>query len=197
MRGATSRVGKPPALPMRVWVVIAILTPMSNPPPAQDTQMADLSFEAFFRREFHAMVALAYSVSGSRATAEDVAQEAMSRAYRSWDKISRYDKPGAWLRRVTINLAVSNRRRIGAETRARLRLGSPPSLSELPEIHDDVWEAVRQLPAQQRAAVALFYLEDRSVAETAEILQCSVSTAKVHLHRGRDTLGRTLQGGAG
>lgn len=67
--------------------------------------------EEFFRREFPAMVAVAYAMSGSRWAAEEAAQEALLRAYRSWETVGRYDKPGAWLRRVTINLATSWMRR--------------------------------------------------------------------------------------
>ncbi len=57
----------------------------------------------------------------------------------------------------------------------------------------DLIEAVRALPSHQRAAVALHYLEDRPVAEVADILGCSVGTAKVHLYRGRKRL-KTLIG---
>ena len=154
----------------------------------------DTGFDRFFQREFPAMVALAYSVSGSAAAAEDIAQDALSRAYRMWPKVSAYDKPGAWLRRVTINLALSTRRRMAAETKARFRLGRP-TLSETPAVHDDVWDAIRRLPGNQRAAVALHYLEDRSIAEVAEILDCAEATARVHLHRGRQALAAMLEGG--
>jgi RNA polymerase sigma-70 factor (ECF subfamily) len=58
-----------------------------------------------------------------------------------------------------------------------------------------VWAAVAQLPPQQRAAIALHYLEDRSVADIAEILECTPSTAKNHLHKGRTRLAQVLEGG--
>ncbi len=151
------------------------------------------TFEAFFHKEYPMMVALAAAVSGSRSGAEDIAQEAMTRAYRHWGKVKTYDKPGAWLRRVTINLAISARSRAGREVKLMFRLVSLPSLVESPPIHDDVWEAVRQLPKNQRAVVALYYLEDMSVAEIAEILGCAESTARVHLHRGRASLSKALE----
>lgn len=150
-------------------------------------------FDRFYLREFPAMVALAFSVSGSRLAAEDMAQEALTRAYRRWETVGRYDKPGAWLRRVTINLALSARRKLAYETRTRLRLGPEPTLTEPPEPHDDVWAAVRRLPGRQRAAIALHYLEDRPVASIAEALGCSEATAKVHLHRGRTALAKMLE----
>ena len=67
----------------------------------------------------------------------------------------------------------------------------------LARMADDPWtcaerynEAVRALPARQAQAIALHYLEDRSVADIAEILECSESTVKVHLHKGRTKLAR-------
>ncbi len=151
-------------------------------------------YDRFYRRELPAMVALAAAITGSTVAAEDLAQEALIRAYRRWDEIGGYDKPGAWVRRVTVNLALSTRRRMGAEVRARLRLARPTTLQTHPSEHDDVWAAVAALPGRQRAAVALHYLEDRSVADIAQILDCSESTARVHLHRGRNTLASLLEG---
>lgn len=151
-------------------------------------------YDRFYRRELPAMVALAAAITGSTVAAEDLAQEALLRAYRNWDRVGTYDKPGAWLRRVTVNLALSTRKRMTAELRARLRLAGPTALQPHPSDHDHVWSAVARLPGNQRAAVALHYLEDRSVADIAEILDCSPSTARVHLHRGRAALASLLEG---
>jgi len=154
------------------------------------------AYDAFYRRELPAMVALAAAITGSTVAAEDLAQEALVRAYRQWDQVGSYDKPGAWVRRVTINLALSSRKRAGAELRARLRLSPQPTVAPNPSDDHHVWAAVAKLPGQQRAAVALHYLEDRSVADIAQILDCAESTAKVHLHRGRTTLASMLEGAA-
>lgn len=155
--------------------------------------MPETNFEDFYRREFRAMVALAAAVSGSRLLAEDLAQEAMTRVYRRWDRVSGYDKPGAFARRVTINLASSRRRRDAVAKRRESTLVETAIPAPEP-IHDHVWEAVAALPANQRAAIALHYLEDRPVAEIAAILGCASSTARVHLHRGRAALARSLEG---
>jgi RNA polymerase sigma factor (sigma-70 family) len=53
---------------------------------------------------------------------------------------------------------------------------------------DGLWRAVRALPRQQRAVVALFYYEDLSVEDVAAVLGCSTATVKVHLHRAREAL---------
>lgn len=151
-----------------------------------------ISFEAFYRSEYRAMVALAAAVSGNGSVAEDIAQEGLARAHREWQKICDYDKPGAWLRRVVIRLA-SNVRRSGRRQATALKLIRPNQTVELELPDPDVWKAVRSLPAQQRAAIALFYLEDRSLAEIAEILGCAENTAKAHLHHGRRALAARLE----
>lgn len=169
------------------------MTKEQTPTSAPATLLED--FDAFYMREFPRMVAIAAAVCGSRLAAEDIAQDAFVKAHRRWRKISHYDKPGAWVRRVTINLAMSALRRTKAEATARIRLTTRSAdnrLAPAPDIDDEIWEAVAKLPSKQRASVALYYLEDASVAHIAEVLQCSESTAKVHLHRGRLALQKTL-----
>ena len=153
-----------------------------------------LNYDDFYRRELPAMTALASAVSGRPQLAEDIAQDALVKAYRKWEQVGRYDNPGAWLRRVTINQALSARKRAGAELRARLRLTEPIHMTPTASDFDHVWAAVAQLPGNQRAAVALHYLEDLPVADIAAILDCSESTARVHLHRGRTALAERLEG---
>jgi RNA polymerase sigma-70 factor (ECF subfamily) len=124
--------------------------------------------------------------------AEDLAQEAMVRAHRHWERISTYEQPGAWVRRATINLSISATNRAKAEVRRMLRIAEKPTLPG-PDVADEgIWRAVARLPAKQRAAIALHYLEDRSIEGIASILDVSNSTARVHLHRGRQSLGAAL-----
>jgi RNA polymerase sigma factor (sigma-70 family) len=152
------------------------------------------SFESFYRREFREVVGLAYALSGSRLGAEDLAQEAFIAAHQRWDRIGQYDKPGAWVRRVVANKAVSGFRRKAAEAKALARLAGQrrQPLPEMEPEDEDFWRTVRRLPNRQAQAIALFYVEDRSVIEIADILDCSPSTAKVHLFRGRQALAKKL-----
>lgn len=172
------------------------MTSRDDPVPFTDEPVVRgaISFRDFYMREFPVMVALAHSISGSRAAAEDLAQEAMIRAHRDWDTVGAYDKPGAWLRRVTINLSSSFVRRRAIEARARLRMAADrlEALPPEPRDEDRIWKAVRSLPGKQRAAVALHYLEDLDIEEIAEVLECAPSTARVHLHRGRQKLAKLL-----
>ena len=90
-------------------------------------------FEGFFLREYRGVVELAYALSGNRAGAEDIAQEAFLRAHRDWHRVGGYRYPGAWVRRVAVNLATSavRRRLIEARALARLWARQEPALAEL------------------------------------------------------------------
>jgi RNA polymerase sigma-70 factor (ECF subfamily) len=152
-----------------------------------------LTFDELYRRDFHSLVALAYGLSGSRMAAEEVVQEAFLAAHRRWNKISRYDDPSLWVRRVVLNRSVSAIRRRVAEARALTRLRARPTRPQvLPERHDDLWRAVRRLPAHQAKAVVLHYVDDCSVSEIASILGVAEGTVKTHLHRARRALAGAL-----
>ena len=159
--------------------------------PLTAVQPTDLDFATFYRRELPRLVTLAAAIAGTTA-AEEIAQEALLRAHRSWHRISGFDKPGAWARRVTINLATSDRRRRRAETRAIARVAQRPTLDAPPPEVDGFWRLVRQLPPRQAAAVALHYLDDLSIADIAAALDCAEGTAKAHLHKARHTLANRL-----
>jgi RNA polymerase sigma-70 factor (ECF subfamily) len=150
-------------------------------------------FEAFYSRELNSVVGLAYVLSGSRTGAEDLAQEAFTAAFRDWDRIGAYEKPGAWVRRVVVNRSVSRFRRLAAETRALVRLERGDYT--VPEIEQDareVWDAVRSLPTRQAQAIALRFYDRQSIADIARILDLSENTIKTHLQRGKQALAARL-----
>jgi len=151
------------------------------------------SFEEFYRRNFRGLVALTLCLSGSRAAAEDIAQDAMMTALSRWDEVGRLDEPVAWVRRVAANRATSVSRRRMSELRALLRLGSQRGVvHSMPEPDEEVWAAVRKLPRRQRQCVALHYIFDCTVDETARTLGCAQGTVKAHLHQARQTLSARL-----
>ena len=154
---------------------------------------AETEFEIFYRREFSNLAVLAGTIVADRSIGEDIAQEALAKAHGDWAKVSVLDKPGAWARRVTINLAIGRKRRSASEARALFRLGKPAEEAAQTRRGDPaIWAAVDQLPPRQRAVVALHYLEDRSVAEIAEIPEISVSAATSNLHKARTNLAAPL-----
>jgi len=167
---------------------------------AAQPQIITETFESFYRRDYRSLVGLSYAMTGSRWLAEELAQEAMAAAHNEWSTVGSYDDPAAWVRRVMVNKKISAWRRFGSEKRAmnRLRSQRRVEMVEIEEPKSEIWAAVRRLPRRQAEAIALFYWEDRPVAEIAEILGVSTETAKTHLKRARQTLAATLdQGQAG
>ena len=156
-------------------------------PPAVDE--VSLDYTAFFLREFAPVVRTVTLMLRDAARAEEIAQDAFVQLYLGWAKISRYERPDAWVRRVAIRLAmrVIRRERLWALVRGSLVRDDASPQSQL-----DVPGAVRRLPTNQRVAIVLHYYEDRPVAEIATILGCAEATARVHLHRGRKRLAELL-----
>jgi RNA polymerase sigma-70 factor (ECF subfamily) len=154
--------------------------------------VTESSFEDLYRRELRAIVALATTLSGSPDVGVDLAHEAMLRAYRDWARVGAMERPGAWIRRVVINLAIDHQRRRSRELRALARLGPPTALELTDPTSGRFWAAVRALPERQRAAVALHYIDDLSVDGIAEILQVTAGTIKTSLFKARQTLSRTM-----
>jgi RNA polymerase sigma-70 factor (ECF subfamily) len=149
-------------------------------------------FDEFYEAEYQPLRRLALALSGSANAADDLVQETMLRTYRHWAKVSTYDKPGAWARRVLLNLATSRGRRLAVEARGLLRLRHASPATVLPEENGAVWAAVRALPKREAQAIALFYLEDLAVAEIAALLECAEGTVKSLLHRARKSLAAQL-----
>jgi RNA polymerase sigma factor (sigma-70 family) len=153
-----------------------------------------------FEERFTALAALSYKVGyrlvGDRAVAEELAQEALARAYASWRKVAGHDE--AWISRVTTNLVIDRWRKdrrltsapVGEraghqEAAGHLGTGWPPSPPP-PDPLDrlELVAALRALPRRQRQVVTLRYLADLPEAEVAAALGCSAGTVKQHAHRG-------------
>jgi DNA-directed RNA polymerase specialized sigma24 family protein len=150
---------------------------------------AVLDYSAFFRAEFAPVLRTIALMLRDQSRAEEITQDAFIELLHRWPKISRYERPEAWVRRVAVRLAMRTirRERLWALVRLELRPPAAPPPSRF-----DVSGAIRRLPGSQRAAIILHYYEDRPVAEVALILGCAEPTARVHLHRGRNRLRQLL-----
>lgn len=149
------------------------------------------SFETFYVAQISGVTALAYALTGSWATAEDLAQEAFARALRDWDRVGVYGRPDGWVRTVTMNLATSRFRRLRTEAKALARLGRDRDAASGEPLAADVEQflnAVRSLPRRQAQAAVLRYVDDLPLAEVAEVMGCAEGTVKAHLHRARARL---------
>lgn len=148
----------------------------------------EFTFEEFFASRYPGAVHGVFLIVGNWEVAREVAQEAFVQAFVHWPRVSEFDHPGAWVRQVAFRLALRAQRR---ERREHSKLAVEPSLPVEPDL--DLIAAIQQLSPAQRAAIALFYLDDASVTEVAGVLGCSESTARVHLHRGRRRLADLLR----
>ncbi len=147
------------------------------------------AFEQFFRAEYSSIVAIASAVCGSFGGGEDVAQEAMVRASRNWQSVAALDRPGAWVRRVAINLALNRVRDVRRhhqviELAHRAQQDTP---TDHPE-DDKLWRALAAVSPEQRTLLALVELDGYQPREVAEVLQCRPGAIRVRLHRARVAL---------
>ncbi len=140
---------------------------------------------------------VARAIMGCADDAHDVAQDALVRGYEAIGTYNGHHEFGAWLRRITVNRAISRLRDRKRATRL-VRSGAPanpPSPADNPadsasvrELEQHLRRAIERLPLKQRLAITLFALQDMSLAETAEAIGCSVSAVKSHVHRARRKL---------
>jgi RNA polymerase sigma-70 factor (ECF subfamily) len=155
------------------------------------------SFDAFYRAEYATVARLAFVLTGRRDLAEELAQDGFLACHQRWDRVSAFDDPGAWVRRVVTNRCVSSGRRHLTELRLLARLGRerPPELRH-PTDGGELWASVRALPKRQAQCLALTFLEDRSVRDVAEILGIGEESVRTHLRRGRAAVATTLKEGS-
>jgi RNA polymerase sigma-70 factor, ECF subfamily len=141
---------------------------------------------AFCRDQYPQLVGMLGLYCGDRVVAEELAQEALTRACRDWTKVRSKENPPAWLNRVAINLANSYYRRRIAERRANARLQSRPSAGVQRESDNALVlrQAIARLPRRQRTALVLHYYVDLTYAEVADFMSIPLSTAKMLAHRG-------------
>jgi RNA polymerase sigma factor (sigma-70 family) len=154
----------------------------------------ELEYAWFFRTEFPSVLRTVFLILRDRGRSEDIAQDAFTQLYVHWRKVSRYERPEAWVRRVAIRMAVRHQKR--DRLRAMLERGSPEPASD-PETDLDLASAMKELSPMQRAVVVLYYYEDRPTAEIVDILGMSQSTVRVHLTRARRRLADLLREGVG
>ena len=140
-------------------------------------------FEAFFEDNYGSVWRAVALTIGDRSRAEDVVQEAFSRAYRRWRTVSVMERPVAWVYVVALN---AQRKEWNREQR---RVTSV----ELDEASGDhagpvvtaiaLRESLLQLTGRQRAAVVLRYLADLNTADVAQVMGCAEGTVKATLHQ--------------
>lgn len=156
-------------------------------------------FDRLYRTTYPRIHATLVTLLRDPAAAEDCAQEAFVRGFRSWSQWNEDAPAEAWIHRIALNTAFTYRRRERMHDLGEvlLRLGRPPaSVSADEGGMSPVVDAVRKLPHKQGVVVVLRYLHGYSNREISKILNIPeatvasrLSTARAHLH---DTLGHAV-----
>jgi RNA polymerase sigma-70 factor, ECF subfamily len=153
-----------------------------------------VDFDDAFRRWYGPMVRTLAVAAGDREVAADCVQDAFTRAYVRWGRVSRLQDPAGWIRRVAVNRMRDHFRKRERGARAFERLAPQTDVVALPPSEpSELGTLVSTLPPQQRIAAALFYVEDLSVTEVAAAMDLSEGAVKYHLHAARESLRSTLE----
>lgn len=155
--------------------------------------------ETLFNLHYARLVRSLTVICGNSEEAADAVQDAFVKAHLRWRKISQYDDPVGWIRRVAINKVRDGHRSRVRRDRAVERLGAITTTeAAAPEI-SEIGDLLASLPKQQRAAATMFYLDQMSVAEIADVLELSEGAVKFHLHQARQKMRANvvaMEGGA-
>jgi RNA polymerase sigma factor (sigma-70 family) len=146
---------------------------------------ADLEFRDFFADQYGRLCWLGLLLTGDRAQAEDLAQEALLRTYWLWPRVRRYDRPGDYARKVLVNRHRSLLRRALLEARHARRTRVEEGY--LPDYGEDrmvLWAAMQRRPARPRAVLVLRYHADLSAAPVARQLRLPLATVTTQARRG-------------
>lgn len=148
------------------------------------------TFERLARAYGDTIFRVAYHALGSRADAEDVCQGVLLKLYRADQPFSGDDHAKHWLIRVTVN---DCRKLLRAPWRNRvLPLEDYDAPAQAPEDHSEVLSAVMALASKYRVCVYLYYYEEYSIREIAQLIHVKESTVQTRLARARSQLKQAL-----
>lgn len=163
------------------------------------TDRRGVAFDEFVRGRSATLLRMAYLLTGDSHAAEDLLQEVLEQLYVRWPQV--HSSPDGYVRRMLVTRAANRWRRrrrrperlLGDLTAAGAEPATPDP-SDDTVMRDVVVTALQTLPARQRAAVVLRFLEDLPVTEVARALDCSQGAVKSHTSRGLTRLRELLAG---
>lgn len=154
------------------------------------------AFEVLLDRYQEKVFRLAFSILRDRATAEELTQDIF---LKLWMALPLYDgraSPATWLYAIARNTCYSASRWESYRKTIPLADYEPPSASQTTLEHAEMGQLLERLPEAQREVITLFYLEDRSVHDVAQMLDLPEGTVKSHLHRARQALAEMIRSSA-
>jgi len=143
-------------------------------------------FDAFFNREYAPLLRLLFAMTGNPTEAEDLAQEAMTRALERWGRVSGMASPAGYVYRVAVNLNRSRLRHL-RQRLAKQHEIRRPSQAE-PEVVGSLVASLAGLPRDQREALLLVEWLGLDSREVGRILSISASSVRSRVHRAKATL---------
>jgi RNA polymerase sigma-70 factor (sigma-E family) len=150
-----------------------------------------------YLRHSPAALRLAFLITGDRALADDLVQDAFVRLFGRLQHLRNPDAFGAYLRQTVVNLCRMHfrRQRVERTYLRRERQGLREETDGLDlDIREDLWQALLRLPERQRIAIVLHFYEDVSEQQASEALKCRPGTYRSLVSRGIAQLRSTLQG---
>lgn len=156
-------------------------------------QERDDEFKEFYCAHIAGLRRLALFVSANPTDAEDLAQEALLKAYNAWPRIRKTD-PGPYVRRTLVNLCRSSHRRRALERRKAHQLDLSCLQPDVAEMIS-VAQALSILSPIRRAVVVMRFYEDMSEREIANVLDRPLNTVKSDLRRALTRLRAELEEG--
>lgn len=147
------------------------------------------AFSHLVERHHAWLVRYLYFLMGGSSEAEDIAQEAMVRAYLAMDRFRGEAGFRTWLRPIATRLAFNHRRDAATRRRYEDMLDAPDSIGgdELGLVNREVLiKVLEELSYPYREILVLRYIEDLPIADISETLEIGLSAAKMRLSRARD-----------
>ena len=150
-----------------------------------------------FDRHAPGALRLAYLLTGRQEQAEDLVQDAFVKMFGRWQDLRKPEAFEAYLKKTIVNLARNQWRRGQVEKAHLLRERGAATVTTFPDVEGraELMGALAALPPRQRAVVVLRYFEDLSEAQTAALLDCSLSAVKSASLRGLNALRARLERG--
>jgi RNA polymerase sigma-70 factor, ECF subfamily len=146
-----------------------------------------MTFETFFHEHYEAVRRSLAVAFGDPVVAEELAQDAFTRALSNWRRVSQMDRPAGWVYVVALRAG----RRRGRPKDLPMPESEPANGDIAETVARDVvlGDAIARLPERQRTALVLRYLADLPVADVALAMDCAVGTVKSTLHAALERLG--------
>ena len=153
------------------------------------------SFRDFVAARQGPLLRRAWLLTGDWATAEDLVQTTLMRAWRRWSRVTATGEEEAYVRKVMLNVFLTGRRRRwnGEAPTAVLPDKAPRDGYDDIDLRLVLTGAVAALPPRQRAVIVLRFVEDLSELQTARALGCSPGTVKSQTSKALASLRRHQQ----